>query len=112
MVVFIGNLPKQAVEKDLCQIARVAAAAPVRIFKKTSRCGDVHRFALVPVGNDRQARRLVNRIHGFLWHGHRLVARIYRQRTAASEQRRVDWRTQSWSRDERRMCERRLRFAA
>ena len=112
MVVFIGNLPKQAVEKDLCQIARLAAAARVRIFKKKSRSGDVYRFALVPVNNDRQARRLAKRIQGFLWHGHRLVARVYRQRKAVNEQRRVDWRAQSWSRDERRRCERRNRFAA
>jgi hypothetical protein len=107
MVVFIGNLPKQAAEKDLCHLAGLAAATPVRIFKKSNASGEVHRFALVPVSSEMQARRLVNRMRGFLWYGHKLAARSYRQRTAANEQRRVDWRAQSWTGDERRLHERR-----
>ena len=112
MVVFVGNLPKQAAEKDLCQIARLAPTTPVRIFRKKSRGGDIQRYALIPNGNGKQARRVINRLHGFLWFGHRLVARNYCQRTAANEQRRVDWRSQHWDGVERRQRERRNLAAA
>ena len=106
-VVFIGNLPKQAVEKDLCHLAHLPVATPPGIFKKKSRSGEVHRYALVPVANQRQARRLVKRMQGVLRYGHRLEARSYRQRIAANEQRRVDWRSRQWSGAERRLHERR-----
>lgn len=112
MVVFIGNLPKQAAEKDLCQLAHIPPGTPLRVIKKAGRDGEVIRFALVPVTGDSYAHRLIKRMQGLQWHGHRLSAHDYQHRTAANERRRVDWRGQTWGQLERRQAERRLALAA
>ena len=107
MVVLIGNLPKQAAEKDICQLLGVAKGTKLRIVKKPGHNGAVQRFALVPVDNENRARRLVAHAHGMDWCGHVLVAHEYRHRTAANERRRVDWRYRTWNGVERRLDERR-----
>ena len=111
MVVFIGNLPKYAAEKDLCRLARIAIDTPVRIIRKTGRSGQVQRYALVPVHGESRANRLITRVQGREWLGQKLVAREYRHRIAANERRRVDWRRQDWAGAERRRDERRNRTA-
>ncbi len=112
MVVFVGNLPKTAVERDLCQIARLDPATPLRIIKKRARTGEMLRYALIPVTDGKQARRLISRLNGYGWQGQRLAARLYQPRVAGNEQRRIDWRTQRWIGVERRCTERRNRPAA
>ncbi len=111
MVVLIGNLPKQAVEKDLCHLLGVAPGTRIRIVKKPGREAALQRFALVPVDSVSHARRLIEKAHGMEWRGHTLAARIYQHRTGANERRRLDWRNQAWSGEERRAEERRS-FAA
>jgi|GEM_PF-1346874 len=112
MVVFIGNLPKTAAEKDLCLIARLDPATPLRIIKKHTRSGEMRRYALIPVTDRKQARRLVKRLHGYHWQGQPLSAHLYQQRIAGNELRRVDWRAQTWIGVERRLTERRNPQAA
>jgi hypothetical protein len=107
MVVLVGNLPKQAAEKDLCQMLRIPAGKRVRIIKKSSRSGLVQRFALVPVEGDHQARKLIKRAQGMDWQGQKLIAHEYQHRTGANERRRIDWRSHVWSGIERRQDERR-----
>lgn len=112
MVVFIGNLPKSAVEKDLCQIARLGTCSGLRIIRKKARSGEMLRYALVPVSDEKYARHLIERMHGFRWQGHKLSARSYESRIAGNEQRRLDWRTRQWQEQERRLSERRGQSAA
>lgn len=107
MVVFIGNLPKSAVEKELCQIARLGASSGLRIIRKKARSGEMLRYALVPVSNEKRAQRLIERMQGLRWQGHRLSARSYESRVAGNEQRRLDWRARAWFGQERRLSERR-----
>ena len=107
MVVFVGSLPKTAAEKDLCHIAHLDPTTPLRIIKKQARTGETLRYALIPVGDRKQAQRLIKRLHGYPWLGRRLSARPYEQRIAGNEQRRLDWRTQTWAGVERRVAERR-----
>jgi hypothetical protein len=109
MVVFIGNLPKYAAEKDICRLARLPLRTAVRIIRKTGRSGQLQRYGLVPVSSESQARRLITRLHGRECLGQKLVAREYQHRIAANERRRVDWRRQDWSGAERRRDERRNR---
>lgn len=111
MVVFVGNLPKTATEKELCQIARLESCAGLRIIRKRVRCGDRLRYALVPVRGERQARRLIERLQGMHWRGHCLTARYYEARVCANERRRLDWRSVVWEGEERRVAERRTRPA-
>lgn len=109
MVVFVGNLPKTALEKELCQIARLESCAGLRIIRKKARCGDILRYALVPVHNECHARRLIVRLQGLRWNGHCLTARYYEVRVTGNERRRVDWRSLTWEGEERRVTERRTR---
>ncbi len=112
MVVFIGNLPKSAVEKDLCQLAHLDARSGLRIIRKNARSGEMLRYALVPVSDAKHAQRLIGRVHGLRWQGHRLSARSYESRVAGNEQRRLDWRTRAWFGQERRLSERRSQALA
>ena len=111
MVVFIGNLPKYAAERDLCRLARLPLRTAVRIVRKTGRSGQMRRYGLVPVPSESQARRLIRRLDGREWLGQKLVAREYQHRIGANERRRVDWRRQDWAGVERRRDERRSRAA-
>lgn len=112
MVVFIGNLPRAAVEKELCQIAQLKNCAGLRIFRKPARSGEMLRYALVPVINERHAEKLIARMHGYRWQGHQLSAHNYASRIAGNEQRRLNWRDGRWSAQERRLSERRSPPAA
>lgn len=107
MVVLIGNLPKHAAEKELCQLLGLALGTKVRIVKKPARNGVVQRFALVPVDNGNRARRLIELAHGMEWQNYTLIAHEYQHRTGARERRRVDWRSRRWDGLERRLDERR-----
>ncbi|MCO6412893.1 MAG: RNA-binding protein [Thiogranum sp.] len=107
MVVLIGNLPKCAVEKDLCRLFGLTLGTKVRIVKKYAPHGAVQRFALIPVDKESHARRIIASAHGMEWQGHTLIAHEYQHRTGARERRRVDWRSQSWNGLERRLDERR-----
>jgi len=107
MVVFIGNLPKYAAEKDLCRLAHIALDTPVRIIRKSDRYGRTQRYALIPAQGESRSKRLIRRMQARQWLGATLVAREYQHRTAANERRRIDWRTQPWKGAERRSAERR-----
>lgn len=107
MVVLIGNLPKRAAEKDLCQMLRIPADTRVRIMKKVGRSGLVQRFALVPVDGEHHACKLIKRAQGMDWQGQKLTAHEYQHRIGANERRRVDWRSHVWNATERRQVERR-----
>lgn len=109
MVVFIGNLPKFAAEKDLCRLAQLAPDTPVRIVRKTDRHGQRRRYVLVPTRGEGHSKRLIRRLQGRRWLGATLVVREFRHRTAVNERRRVDWRRQPWASPERRCGERRAR---
>jgi len=112
MVVFIGNLPRHAAEKDLCRLAQLALGTPVRIIRKAGRQGQPQRYALIPATVESHSKRIIRRMHGRKWLGATLVAREYQHRTAANERRRVDWRSQRWTGAERRCSERRGRPVA
>lgn len=101
MVVFMGNFPKTAVEKELCQIARLNTCSGLRITRKKARSGEMLRYALVPVSDERHAQRLIRRMR------QTLSAHSCASRVAGNEQRRLDWRTRQWVAQERRLSERR-----
>ena len=107
MVIFIGNLPVQATEAGMCELARLPAGTHLRVIKKRSRDGEPVRFALVQVDDARQARKLIARLQGRTCHGHKLVVREYQPRVAGNERRRVNWRQLPWDGEERRWEERR-----
>ena len=107
MVVFIGNIPKFAVEKELLRLTGLGPGTPLRIIKKPARNGAMLRYALVPTANRKQAQRLIDRLNGYDWRGHVLSVRYYHQRAGVNERRRVDWRRLAWSGAERRCRERR-----
>jgi len=111
MVVFVGNLPKTAVEKDLCQVARLKQATLLRIIKKPDQAGAMLRYALIPTTDSKQAKRLIEHLQGYNWQGRPLSAHPYQSRITGNERRRVDWRTQPWVGAERRQAERRNRGA-
>ena len=107
MIVFIGNLPAVATGRDACVFAGLAGGMIPRIIKKHDGSGGVHRYALVQTRSEREARRLIGRVHGRTCHDHRLVAREFMNRTAGNERRRLDWREIPWAGPERRVAERR-----
>lgn len=107
MVIFIGNLPMLAAEKDICRVARLPAGTHLRVIKKAGRDGELHRYALVQTESQRQGQRLIRRLHGQVLGGNRLVVREFRQRRAANERRSPHWRIHGSPGVERRRSERR-----
>jgi hypothetical protein len=107
MIIFIGNLPAVATDRDACVFAGLAEGMLPRIIKKDDGNGGLHRYALVQSRSDREGRKLIGRLHGRTCHDHTLVAREFRNRSAGNERRRLDWREIPWDGPERRVAERR-----
>ena len=107
MIIFIGNLPAVATDRDPCVFADLVEGMIPRIIKKDDGNGGVHRYALIQSRSEREGRRLIGRVHGRTCHDHTLVAREFRNRTAGNERRRLDWREIAWDCPERRVTERR-----
>jgi hypothetical protein len=107
MIIFIGNLPAVARDRDPCVFADLVEGMIPRIIKKHDVNGGLYRYALVQCRTEREGRRLIGRLHGRTCHDHTLVAREFRNRTAGNERRRLDWRELPWTGPERRVAERR-----
>jgi len=107
MIIFIGNLPATASERDACVFAGLSEGMLPRIIKKDDGNGGLHRYALVHSRSDREGRRLIGRLHGRTCYGIELVAREFWNRSAGNERRRLDWRVITWDGPERRVAERR-----
>jgi hypothetical protein len=107
MIIFIGNLPAVATDRDPCIFAGLPEGMVPRIIKKDDGSGGLHRYALVQARSDREGRRLIGRLYGRTCHDHTLVAREFRNRSAGNERRRLDWREFPWDGPERRVAERR-----
>ncbi len=69
MIIFIGNLPATASERDACVFAGLSEGMLPRIIKKDDGNGGLHRYALVHSRSDREGRRLIGRLHGRTCHG-------------------------------------------
>jgi hypothetical protein len=107
MIIFIGNLPAVATDRDPCVFAGLPEGMLPRIIKKVDGNGGLHRYALLQSRSDREGRRLIGQLHGRHCHDHMLVAREFRNRSAGNERRRLDWREIPWDNAERRVAERR-----
>jgi hypothetical protein len=107
MIIFIGNLPAGASERDPCVLVALPEGMLPRIIKKDDGNGGLHRYALVQSRSDREGHTLIGRLHGRICHDHTLVAREFRSRSAGNERRRLDWRELPWDGPERRVAERR-----
>jgi hypothetical protein len=107
MIIFIGNLPALAKDRDPCVFAGLAEGMIPRIIKKHDGNGGVHRYALIQTRSEREGRMLIGRLHGRTCHDHTLLVREFRNRTAGNERRRLDWRELPWVGPERRVAERR-----
>ncbi|HYQ71685.1 MAG TPA: RNA-binding protein [Gammaproteobacteria bacterium] len=107
MIVFIGNLPAGISERDLQLLVQPPGGAPVRIVKKRNRNGNLYRYGLVHARSERDAMKVIRRVHGKVWMGAQLVSREYGPRRVSNERRRLDWRMIPWTDMERRLSERR-----
>lgn len=110
MNLFIGDLPIDATEGDLCRLLQVRqrdVARRLRIFKKAARDGHTHRFGLLHVTSDTDLRKLLDRSRELELRGRRLNVREFIPRAAGNERRALDWRQRSWPHPERRHAERR-----
>ena len=107
MIVFIGNLPAGISERELQQLARPPDRAPVRIVKKRNRSGNLYRYGLVHARSERDAHKVIRRVHGKVCMGAQLVSREFGPRRVSNERRRLDWREIPWTGMERRLSERR-----
>ena len=96
MIVFIGNLHAATLAHDISRLARLPDSACPRIIKKPDGTGGMHRYGLVYMASEREGQKLIKRVHGKNCHGHKLVAREFRQRVASNERRRLDWREVPW----------------
>jgi len=108
MIVFIGNLPAGISERDLQYLAQPPGGVPVRIVKKRNRSGNLYRYGLVHARSERDASKVIRRVHGKDCMGVQLVAREFGQRRVSNERRRLDWREVPWTGMERRLSERRI----
>jgi RNA recognition motif-containing protein len=107
MIVFIGNLPAGISERELQHLAQPPGGVPVRIVKKRNRSGNLYRYGLVHAHTERDALKVIRRLHGRDCMGMQLVAREFGQRRLSNERRRLDWREVPWTGMERRLSERR-----
>jgi hypothetical protein len=107
MIIFIGNLPAVAMDRDPCVFAGLPAGVQPRIIKKQDANGGLHRYALFHARSDREGHRLIERLHGRTCHNHALVVREFWSRSAGNERRRLNWREIPWDGPERRVVERR-----
>lgn len=110
MNLFIGNLPSNTTEGDLCALLRLPqreAPRRLRIFKKSDRAGHTLRFGIVHVETDADLRKLLERHQSAELQGLRLDVREYLPRATGNERRAIDWRSRPWLHPERRVSERR-----
>lgn len=110
MNLFIGNLPINATELDLCQMLRLSKTGSnrrLRIFKKSARDGRMRRFGLLYLESGRDMQKLLERNRAAELHGQRLEVREFMARAVGNERRAVNWRQREWSNPERRLSERR-----
>jgi uncharacterized protein YhdP len=107
MVIFLGNLPAEAGERDLCQMARLPAGTHLRILKKKNRDGEIIRYGLIHVETEHVSRKILHRLRQFYYQDQEITVREYSHRVSSNERRRLDWRERSWHRLERRRSERR-----
>ena len=109
MNLFIGNLPINATEPDLCQLLRLSKSADrrLRIFKKLARDGRTRRFGLVYLESGKDLQRMLERNRSAELHGQRLEVREFVPRAVGNERRALDWRQREWTHPERRLAERR-----
>lgn len=110
MNLFIGDLPINATEGDLCRLLQLRqrdVARRLRIFKKAARDGHTRRFGLLHVAAGTDLRKLLDRGRGLELHGQRLNVREFVPRAVGNERRALDWRQRRWPHPERRQAERR-----
>lgn len=110
MNLFIGDLPIDATEGDLCRLLQLKqrdVARRLRIFKKAARDGHTRRFGLLHVASDTDLRKLLERGRALDLRGRRLHLREFISRAAGNERRALDWRQRPWPHPERRHAERR-----
>jgi hypothetical protein len=109
MMLFIGNLPRQAKESDLIALLGLSdfERQRVRIVKKLTRSGEMTRFGLFQAKDDAQARKTLLRNGKLRLNGRSLTSREFVKRVAGNDRRRPDWRMVPWGNFERRIAERR-----
>lgn len=110
MNLFIGNLPINATEVDLCAVLRLSKTDSnrrLRIFKKPARDGRTRRFGLLYLDSGKDLQKLLERNRSAELHGQRLEVREFVPRAVGNERRAVNWRQREWSNPERRFNERR-----
>lgn len=110
MMLFIGNLPRQARESDLIALLGLSGfeRQRVRIVKKLTRSGEMVRFGLFQTRDESEARRTIMRNGKLNLNGQPLMIREFVKRVAGNDRRRPNWRELPWHHSERRIAERRI----
>ncbi len=110
MMLFIGNLPRQAKEADLITLLGLSEfeRQRVRVVKKITRSGELVRFGLFQARDESEARKVIMRNGKMTLNGQPLALREFVKRVAGNDRRRPDWRAIDWHNPERRVIERRV----
>ncbi|HEC16811.1 MAG TPA: RNA-binding protein [Sedimenticola sp.] len=110
MDVFIGNLPPSASLDEIRSLhGQWDFNVEVKRVEGRDRTGREYCYFLAhfAVSEEKQARRLIERLNGLSYYGQRIEARPFVHRSYYNERRALNWRDRPWHAEERRRGERR-----